>query len=282
VPLIASAVFIALLNWVRYGSPLTSGYSLLQQATFSTPLPVGLYGLLFSPGKGLLFYSPILWAGFAGLFIMFRTRRAEAILISLVILADLLFFAMYEFWTGGWNWGPRYLLPMVPLLVLAAGEWVHVNPTRLRKSILVALCIIGFILNLPAVLVDHSRYLVGFSERDPQHYLNRSILNLADSPLTRQWPSVFEVAGLYSQPATWQAAQDAVAEHLNNYSGDGTLESLSTHALWFDEFFRLNTPDFWFVHLPLLGFSVLWLGLLAVALLLLTIFSGWRVWHMLR
>jgi hypothetical protein len=93
---------------------------------------------------------------------------------------------------------------------------------------------------------------------------------------------VSEVANLYSQPATWQAAQAAVAEHLNNYSGDGTLESLSTHALWFDEFFRLNAPDFWVMRLPLLGFSVLWVGLLAVVLLLLTIFSGWRVWHMLR
>jgi hypothetical protein len=215
--------------------------------------------------------------GFAGLFIMFRTRRAEAILFSLVILAELLFFAMYEFWTGGWNWGPRYLLPTVPLLVLAAGEWVYVHPTRLRKAVLVVLCVIGFGLNLPAVLVDHSRYLVSFGERDPQHYLDRSILSLADSPLAQQWPVVFAVARLYTQPATWQAAQAAVTEQLNNYSGDGTLESLSTHVLWFDDFFRLNAPDFWFVRLPWLGFSAWWVGLLTLALLFITLFSGWRV-----
>jgi hypothetical protein len=281
-PLVLFAAIIGLLNWSRYGSPLTFGFSALQHTSFSTPVVLGLYGLLISPGKGLLLYNPIAWAGFIGLAIMFRTRRKEAILFALVILAELLFFAVYEFWTGGWNWGPRYIMPVLPLLVLAAGEWVHVNPTRLRRGILVALCVIGFGLNLPAVLVDHSRYLVSFGEHDPEHYLDRSILSLADSPLTQQWPAVLEVASLYTQPATWQAARAAVTGHLNDYSGDGSLESFSTHALWFDEFFRLNTPDFWFIHLPLLGFSPVSVGLLAVVLLSVTIFSAWKVGLMLR
>jgi hypothetical protein len=281
-PLALFAVVIALFNWSRYGSPLTFGFSALQHTTFSTPVVIGLYGLLISPGKGLLLYNPIAWAGLIGLAIMFRTRRREAILFALIVLVEVLFFAVYEFWTGGWNWGPRYIMPMLPLLVLAAGEWVHVHPTRLRKSILVALCVIGFALNLPAVLVDQSRYLVSLGERDPQHYLDRSILNPLDSPLTQQWPTVFELATLYSQPATWQAAQTAVSEHLNSYTGDGSLESLSTHVLWFDEFFRLNMPDFWFVHLPLLGFAPLVVGLCALALSGVAVFSAWKVWLMLR
>jgi hypothetical protein len=210
---------------------------------------------------------------------MFRTRRREAILFALILLVELLFFAVYEYWTGGWNWGPRYILPVLPLLVLTAGEWVSVRPTRLRKSILVGLCVIGFVLNFPAVLVDHSRYLIGFGERDPEHYLYRSILNLADSPLTQQWPAVFEVANLYTRPETWSAAQQAVTARLDSHSGDGALESLSTQALWFDDFLRLNGPDLWFVHLLMLGFSPWWVGLFTLTLLLLTIFSGWRVWQ---
>ncbi len=281
-PLLVFAGIIGFLNLSRYGSPLTFGFSALQHTSFSTPLMLGLYGLLISPGKGLLLYNPVAWVGFVGLAIMFRTRRKEAILFALVILAELLFFAVYEFWTGGWNWGPRYILPVLPLLVLAAGEWVHVNPTHLRRTILAALCVIGFVLNLPALLVDHSRYLVSFGERDPQNYLERSILSMADSPLTQQWPTVFELAGLYTQPATWQAAREAVSEHLNDYTGDGSLESLSTQALWFDEFFRLNTPDFWFVHLPLLGISPVIAGLLALTLLGVVILSAWKVGLMLR
>jgi len=280
-PLVLCGIIIGWFNWTRYGSPLTFGFSALQHTSFTTPLLLGLYGLLISPGKGLLFYNPIAWAGLIGLAIMFRTRRREAILFALILVAELLFFAVYEYWTGGWNWGPRYILPVLPLLVLTAGEWVYVKPTRLRKTILVGLCVIGFVLNIPAVLVDHSRYLIGFGEREPQTYLNRSILNLADSPLVQQWPAVVEVADLYTRPATWQAVQAAVTEHLNNYSGDGSLESLSTHALWFDDFFRLNAPDFWFMRLPWLGFSVWWVGLFALALALVAVVSGWRVWQLL-
>jgi hypothetical protein len=173
-------------------------------------------------------------------------------------------------------------MPVLPLLVLAAGEWVHVHPTRWRKTSLVVLCVIGCILNLSAVLVDHSRYLVSFGERDPQRYLDRSILNLPDSPLVQQWPMVLEVAGLFTRPATWQAAQEAVTQRLSNYAGDDSLESLSTYTLWFDEFFRLNTLDLWFIHLPLLGFPPLIVGLFALVLLSVVAFSAWKVWLMLR
>ena len=69
---------------------------------------------------------------------------------------------------------------------------------------------------------------------------------------------------------------------LTSYAGDGSFESLSTHLMWVDEFFRLNVPDFWFVHLPLLGLSSVIVGLLALTLLGVTIFSAWKVWLMLR
>jgi hypothetical protein len=49
-----------------------------------------------------------------------------------------------------------------------------------------------------------------------------------------------------------------------------------------DEFFRLNMPDFWFVHLPLWGFSPLIVGFFALALLGMVVFSAWKVWLMLR
>ena len=281
-PLVVAGGLIGLINWSRYGSPLTFSFTTLQHTTFSTPLLLGLYGLLLSPGKGLLVYTPIAVLGFIGLISLWRRWRAEAILFALIIVAEIGFFAVYEFWTGGWNWGPRYILPIVPLLILAAGAWVHAHPTSLRRAIVIGLVLIGFGLNLPAVLVDHSRYLTEFGERDPAHYLDRSILNLADSPVTRQWPVVFEMASMYARPETWTAAKSAIDTHLQNYSGDSDLESLDLQLLWVDEFMRLNTPDFWFVHLWLLGVSPIWI-VLSVALLLALIFvSGRKVFQRLK
>ncbi len=281
-PLAVVGALIGLMNWSRYGSPLTFGFSALQHTTFGTPLLLGLYGLLLSPGKGLLFYNPIVWAGLMGLVSMWRRRRAEAELFGLIIVAEIGFFSVYEFWTGGWNWGPRYILPIVPLLILAAGAWVQTNPTRLRRTVVGALIAIGVVVNLPAVLVDHSRYLVEFGERDPGQYLNRSILNIADSPLAQQWPTVFEMAQLYAQPGTWTAAREAVVGQLHAFQSDGDLEGISTHLMWLDEFFRLNVPDFWFVHWLLLGLPPLPIGLAVAGLLIAALVAGAQLIKLLR
>lgn len=276
-PLVIVSVLIGLLNGSRYGSPLTFGFSALQHTSFTTPLLLGLYGLLISPGKGLLLYNPIAWAGLIGLVSMGRRWRAEAVLFVLIIVAEIGFFAVYEFWTGGWNWGPRYILPIVPLLILAAGAWAQVKPAKVRRAIVGGLIAIGVAVNLPAVLVDHSRYLVEFGERDPAHYLDRSILRLEDSPLTQQWPMVFEMANLYARPGTWAAARAAIVSHWQAYQGPANLETISTHLLWIDEFFRLNVPDFWWVHLLLLGFSPRLIGLAVAGLIGLAVVSGGKV-----
>ena len=281
-PMLVVGGLIGLMNWSRYGSPLTFGFSVLQHTTFSTPLLLGLYGLLLSPGKGLLFYNPIAWAGLIGLGAMWRRWRAEAALFGLICVAEIGFFAVYEFWTGGWNWGPRYILPLVPLLILAAGAWVQSKPTRLRKTAVGALMAIGLAVNVSAVPVDHSRYLIDFGERDPAQYLNRSILNLADSPLTQQWPTALALADLYTQPGTWTAAREAVTAHLGAYPGGGDLETISTHLMVVDEFFRLNVPDVWLVHGLLLGYSPVLIGLLGACLLAAAVVSGWQVVRLWR
>ncbi len=282
-PIACAAAALALWNSVRFGSPVVIGYaSWVADTGFEAPSIVGLFGLLISPGKGLLLFNPIAWLGLIGLFAMLRRRRAEALLFLSFAVVAVGFYARYNFWTGGWNWGARYLLPLLPFLLLTAGDWVHAHPTRRRRLLLVGLCALTLVLNLPALLVDQSRYLVSLEGHDPQHYLDRSILRVEDSALVQQWPAVFDVAAWYTQPATWTAARQAIAQHLAYYTGDYSFESLSTHLMWVDEFFRLNVPDFWFVHLPLLGFSPVFVGLLALALLGVVIVSAWKVGLMLR
>jgi hypothetical protein len=83
---------------------------------------VGLYALLVSSGRGLLVYSPPLIAGLIGFPAFARRRPAEAALIALVAAAYLASYATYARWDGGICWGPRYVMPLVGLLLLPAGE----------------------------------------------------------------------------------------------------------------------------------------------------------------
>jgi hypothetical protein len=283
IPIGIGGLLIGGWNWVRFGSPLTTSYAAWQPETgFGTPIIVGVFGLWLSAGKGLLLYNPIAWLGLIGLIPLWRRDRALTVLIGLLILIPTLFFARYDLWTGGWNWGPRYLLPLVPLLVLTAGVWVQVNPSRFRRAALLAACLLGFVLNVPAVLVDHSRYVVAAGERDPQNYLNSTLLNFNAAPLTQQWPTVLEVVQLYRQPAAWQTAQQTIDQYLCAVPANLDQETLGTTLLWVDEFLRLNMPAPWEFRMVLLGFSGWAIGTAVIVLLGLVIVSGYKLFRTLR
>src|SRR5690606_2887481 len=54
-----------------------------------------------------------------------RRHRAEALAIATVFASYLVFFSLYDGWTGLWSApGPRYLFATVPLLMLPLGPWL--------------------------------------------------------------------------------------------------------------------------------------------------------------
>jgi hypothetical protein len=112
---------ILLWNWIRFGNVLTFGYSSLGMPLdlvlgFRSPVAIGLFGLLFSPGKSFFLYNVLFFFAFSGV-AETRKRCAEylgAAVLSFVAL--VLFYSTYWGWSGDWGWGPRYLTPLVPVL----------------------------------------------------------------------------------------------------------------------------------------------------------------------
>lgn len=155
-PLALCLLAVGLFNWYRFGSPLASGYN-PDDAPFQGPLYAGLYGLLFSSGKSLLLYTPPLLAA-AGAWPAFaRQRRAEAALILGLAGSTLLLYASYPVWHGGWCWGPRYLLPVVPLLLVPLAGLVERARAGWRSAarIFLVLCVLaGFWVQILGVAVD--------------------------------------------------------------------------------------------------------------------------------
>jgi hypothetical protein len=117
--LLAAAALILLENTLVRGAPVNAGYAGDHGAVtimpfsgmpgFSYPLLLGLVSLLFSFGKGLLFFAP-------GLLLVGRARRERPELTpffdaSILFLAGLLLvYSRWWAWYGGWTWGPRFLL----------------------------------------------------------------------------------------------------------------------------------------------------------------------------
>ena len=79
-----------------------------------------LLGISISPYKGLFWYCPVLLLGLAGALPFTRRFRWEGISFLLLIAFHLLGYSRYNYWSAGVAWGMRYLLPIVPFLVLLA------------------------------------------------------------------------------------------------------------------------------------------------------------------
>ncbi|MDP2926338.1 MAG: glycosyltransferase family 39 protein [Nanoarchaeota archaeon] len=74
--------------------------------------------LLIDPFKGLFFYSPILLLSFLGLFLMYKEYKLETLVISFCFFIILLFLAGFVTWWMGLSFGPRYLTPLIPFLMI--------------------------------------------------------------------------------------------------------------------------------------------------------------------
>jgi hypothetical protein len=81
----------------------------------------GLWGLLFSPGKGLLLYAPPVLLALLAFGPFVRRYPMEGLAIAGLSLSYVLAYSSRRGWHGGLCWGPRYLLPVLPLMLLPIG-----------------------------------------------------------------------------------------------------------------------------------------------------------------
>jgi hypothetical protein len=113
-------------NAARFGDPLQVGYNWSElgrpgeapKPFLLADMPRGVFGLLLSPGKSLFLFAPAVLLALARLKPFARERPACAVAWAAVLICPLLFFGAFNYWEGGYCFGPRYLLPSVPLLLL--------------------------------------------------------------------------------------------------------------------------------------------------------------------
>lgn len=80
------------------------------------PKPGALWGMTFSPYRGVFFLSPVLLAGLPGLVLWARRRDIESVLFATIPVLYLIAISLSPFWFAGSTVGPRYLIPTLPFL----------------------------------------------------------------------------------------------------------------------------------------------------------------------
>jgi len=121
----------------------------------------GLYGLLFSSGWSIFLYFPLTVVFPISLYYLFKKDKPLTILFSLVFISLYLFSGFSTNWSGYGGWGPRYLIPVLPIITIASGIILQKFSKRITwKIVLIFLAISGFFVNLLGRIVW---YLVGYS-----------------------------------------------------------------------------------------------------------------------
>jgi len=160
---VIGSVVTAVVNLVRRGAPFDFGYP---PNGFSGSLADMVVAELVSPGRGLVWYLPLtLLCAVGGVALWRSGRRLEAAVLAAPLPAYVLF---YGFWVGlgGWAWGPRFLVPLAPVVVLlAAGVLVRGTPgPRIGKVAFGVLAAAGFAANIAHLAVDQLRFWAVFGD----------------------------------------------------------------------------------------------------------------------
>lgn len=224
-------------SWVRFGTLFASGH---HENVFGYPIPLGIAGLLVSPGKGLLWYCPvILLLAIVGP--MFARRyTALSVGMAAVVAGFVLLYAHVTYWHGDPCWGPRYLFPIVPFLTLPLGELFRLR-MRLKTLVwLVAAAVVGvsFVIQVAGVSVSEWRtwYRVIAYEENQGHKWQwiasryRYFWNIHESPLN------FQLHGLYQ--LAYDSLRNSSKYELVPPDEDPVLDGLTTD-------YAVNQWNFW-------------------------------------
>ena len=121
------ALALGAYNGATFGSPFHLSYRYVADS-FAANQAAGFFGihapswhasrLVLVGDRGLLFDSPIIFAGAAGLALLWRRRSAEAAMCTIVVVAFLALDCGYFDPYGGDSPGPRFITPALPFLVL--------------------------------------------------------------------------------------------------------------------------------------------------------------------
>ena len=154
VALVTGLALILINNYLSTGSPFVLAYG--QNATFPKLMAENSYGfswpsvkvalqLMWGEYRGLLFWNPVLWMALPGMVVLVRSNKAHALIIVAAGILTLLHAASFYGWHGGSAVGPRYLLPAIPLLGLAAAYGVWRFPKTGQVLTLVSVLLMGMV-----------------------------------------------------------------------------------------------------------------------------------------
>lgn len=174
-PVVVLGAFVVFYNWLYWDGAVAGGY----EGGFSAnPFP-GVYGFLFSPGKSVWVFCPPLLL--LPLLIRPFSYQVRVFFIpwALTCAAVFLLYSFWGNWWGGWGYGPRHLVPLLPLLALplaaafsnnveqppSAVRFQAISPPAWLMPVMLFLGLVGLVVQLLGALFDFNDIILTLMNR---------------------------------------------------------------------------------------------------------------------
>lgn len=260
-PLVLWGVGFLLFNWTRTGSALDPGRN---DPETTLAAPFNFVGFFISPGKGLIFYSPLVVIGLLGLAAMYRRHRGLTLALVAATLGGVAFVAGLRFWSDE-TWGPRYIVWVAWLLLLPIPFWAV---TRRRRQILASVAALAVAVQFLGVVAPGTTIANAGDDITGYRIFSRPDGTAIKVPYGRdpiRWipemsPLLLQAKVVVSR-ASLAAGGPPVTTAYRPYEGRTRIVRLDQDRL---DKYGMGAPYFWWAYGEDLG----WIGVIAVAFFL--------------
>jgi len=122
----------------------------LQKFDLSGNVLFNFLGLLISPNKGLLIFSPIIILGIFGFFHLKNINNANIRELfrwfAPVLIIEMIIYAFFSDWGGGYSYGPRFLTALMPLLCIYIALYLSDFKTKFSAKFSDYLKVVGILI----------------------------------------------------------------------------------------------------------------------------------------
>jgi hypothetical protein len=158
-------------NYIRFGSIFESGYglwiatSLGGHKLFESPPVPTLAAMLFSPGKSIFLYNPVLLLLPLCVYGFYRRHKVVALAVFSTILSNFIFHSFFTLWAGDYAWSIRYQVPVLPFLVLPLVVLFSRPVKTAAKILVISLILISCTIQAASVVYNFNLEFV----QNPNH-----------------------------------------------------------------------------------------------------------------
>lgn len=184
-------LFFIAYNQMYWSGEASGGY----EGSFVLYPSAAILGFLGSPGKSLFLFNPIFLLLPLLVRHFYNRNQAAALLWGGLCVVFFLLYSFWGNWWGGWGYGPRHLVPMLPLLALPIAEAIEMRSAS-THVVLFLLGAFGLLVQLLGALVDFNDVILFLANKGitEQQLIWQALVN----PITYHAKVAYAV-----EPARW-------------------------------------------------------------------------------